>query len=625
MRHLHALLVATALVVFCGRMYGQEVEFAHYWGSDGHADYVTQTETDLHGNVIVVSRVTDTVFLNTVQLFSLPVDSPAFYNDMLISKFAPDGSLIWSHRIGGCADDLLKFTIDGNNDIILVGYIEEAYPGPCQPVNMDFTGGSSPTGPGGFLAKYDENFNLLWIKKENPTRFIGELATDSSGNIYMTGAFSWSCDFDYDPNDSFILKAIPRTFDICEVDGFLAKYNPFGDFIWAGRFGSRFWDLGSKIIITNNRIVISGLFSNTIDADISPVFQRASTWGYFNTYPPDQIWNDANEPFLASYDLNGALLWFKPLHMTSGTASMHVSGLDFDEDGSIYMLGNYRGLMTLDSANANSSAVSFGPSIPFFPGFTNYSYDVYLAKYDSAGNFLWLNTAGRHGDDGAYDLEVLDKDHIYFSASLSTDTSTYAILPGFDTTAAYQALLNTVSEFVECINSDNQPNWLYYGHRMRFTDLSAVDSALFIGGYFYDTTVIQGVQNSFLLLPEDNITYSNDALLFKIADLSGASQLGNPHFLMFNPPTGIEETSAHNPPECYVYPNPAINSFSVAVGKSGIGGTLRLVDVMGRELTATKILNQVTEISTSAVSAGIYYVVVQHETAQSTKRIVVSK
>jgi hypothetical protein len=77
----------------------------------------------------------------------------------------------------------------------------------------------------GFIAKYNPGGGLIWVRQivTSGVCFITSIAVDSQGNLYTTGRFDGTCDFDPDPNEQknfhFLLsKACPKIVILMTID-----------------------------------------------------------------------------------------------------------------------------------------------------------------------------------------------------------------------------------------------------------------------------------------------------------------------------------------------------------------------------------------------------------------------
>ncbi len=73
-----------------------------------------------------------------------------------------------------------------------------------------------------------------------------------------------------------------------------------------------------------------------------------------------------------------------------------------------------------------------------------------------------------------------------------------------------------------------------------------------------------------------------------------------------------------------LYPNPTKNYVMVETGESAIGGLLQISDLTGREISTSEIRNLKSEISTSVLASGVYFVQVSDNNGRSAvKKLVV--
>ncbi len=81
-----------------------------------------------------------------------------------------------------------------------------------------------------------------------------------------------------------------------------------------------------------------------------------------------------------------------------------------DSSGNVYVLGNATG--------------NFGGEI------NQGTQDVYLSKYDSAGNVLWTQLVGSSGDASGYSLALDQNGNAYITGSTDSDLTTTAVADG---------------------------------------------------------------------------------------------------------------------------------------------------------------------------------------------------
>jgi hypothetical protein len=114
------------------------------------------------------------------------------------------------------------------------------------------------------IASLAQNFN--WVKSLGGTMHDGgtSIARDGSGNIYVTGNFLGTGDFDPGPG-TYDMHA---SSNIWPGDISLTKLDAKGNFVWAKRIGGNGSDnSGCVTLDANGNIYIVGEFSDTVDFD----------------------------------------------------------------------------------------------------------------------------------------------------------------------------------------------------------------------------------------------------------------------------------------------------------------------------------------------------------------------
>ncbi len=104
---------------------------------------------------------------------------------------------------------------------------------------------------------------LDWVNSVGGEGFdaVNTIAVDNEGNVYTTGSFNDTVDFD--PGTGvYILSAIG------ESDIFIQKLDANGNFLWAKSFGGKGSDESNSISVdAAGNICITGVFSDTVDFD----------------------------------------------------------------------------------------------------------------------------------------------------------------------------------------------------------------------------------------------------------------------------------------------------------------------------------------------------------------------
>jgi hypothetical protein len=178
---------------------------------------------------------------NTITLDSY--GSVFLASDHLV-KLDPDGNEIWSVEINGWATGI----DDNDSDFIYV--TGGSYSG--KNINIDLfirTAGRRGSDTS-FLAKYDLDGNLIWFKEWNSKAY--DIAVAGSGDVYVTGEFSYPVDFDPGPAEVIRNNHGDRTSTV-----FLSKFNSDGIFEWV-RVGREPASHGNCIILDKSGNIILG-------------------------------------------------------------------------------------------------------------------------------------------------------------------------------------------------------------------------------------------------------------------------------------------------------------------------------------------------------------------------------
>ncbi len=211
-----------------------------------------------------------------------------------------------------------------------------------------------------FVSKLDSSGNFIWAKQTtglNNTSENHSITVDVFGNVYITGAFGGTVDFD--PGSGIYNLTNSGLPDI-----FVWKLDSSGSFIWAKRIGGTHWDDSQSISAdSSGNVYITGTFNHTVDFDPGP--------GIFNLTASGTAGN--LNPFVFKLDSSGNLVWAKQIEATGGRGNSGIT----DRYGNVYATGMFGGTADFDPGPGtfNLTAV-FG--------------DVFVVKLDSSGNFVWV-------------------------------------------------------------------------------------------------------------------------------------------------------------------------------------------------------------------------------------------
>lgn len=193
-------------------------------------------------------------------------DSAGYSNDGFILKLDTNGKFVdlKSLRTDGwqpyCEPNSIH--LDKYDNIIVGGRYKDSAdfdPGLSSLIHRENGGGDN------FITKLDSNGALIWSKSFGGKHLdiIRHIFSDYMGNIYSTGQFEDSCDFDPSSND-YILPGWGI------YQSFIQKLDKNGNFLWAESFGTNGAEEIPSGLSIDTSIVLTGYFQTGIDADPNP-------------------------------------------------------------------------------------------------------------------------------------------------------------------------------------------------------------------------------------------------------------------------------------------------------------------------------------------------------------------
>ncbi len=312
--------------------------------------------------------------------------------------------------------------------------------------------------------------DFVWAKRMGGSSFdYGEsVALDSAGNVYTTGKFAGTADFDPHPNVTYNLTSAGG------YDIFVSKLDSNGNFVWAKRMGGGGTDAAYSITVgTAGNVSTTGYFNATADFDPGP--------GVYNL-------TSAGSIFVSKLDSNGNFVWAKKMGGT-GIASGTGISLTVDTAGCVYTTGYFHLTADFDP----DPAVTYDLTTPG-------DYDIFVSKLDSNGNFVWAKRMGGIQGDHGFSVAVDSAGSVY-------TTGQFEGTADFDPDPNVTYSLTTPGDsdiFVSKLDSNGNFVWAKAmrgtGNNYDYGDALAVDSA----GSVYTTGQFEGTVD---FDPHPDVTY----------------------------------------------------------------------------------------------------------------------
>jgi hypothetical protein len=281
--------------------------------------------------------------------------------------------LQWVKTMGGSGVNASApfMTMDNSNNIYTTGYFTGT---------VDFDPGTGVTnltslgGQDAYLVKLDGSGNFLWAKSFGGTGndYSYCVAIDATGNIYLTGNYETTVDFD--PGAGITNLTVVGAADI-----FISKLDASGNFVWAKSMGGATNEYSNSLDIdASGNVYATGVYAGTVDFDPSVAISNLTSAG-------------ADDIFVVKLDVSGNLVWAKSM---GGTGSEWSDTIELDGSGNAYTTGNYAGTSDFDPNAGIVNLISAGMD------------DIFVSKLDISGNFVWAKSMGGTLSDFANGMTV---------------------------------------------------------------------------------------------------------------------------------------------------------------------------------------------------------------------------
>ncbi len=339
------------------------------------------------------------------------------------------------------------------------------------------------------------------------------VAVDGSGNMYLTGLFKGTCDFDPGPNTAQ-MSSVP----IDTGDVYLVKLDSSGNYVWAKRFGNSYayTQTESVAVDSSGNVIVTGYFKDPIDFDpqdgVMDLVPESGTGGGFvakfdssgnhlwahqqgTIFPKLSVTVDGSdnvivvgttgggdfEPgpgttnltgdgsFVSKFDASGNFVWAKKIGGNVQKSHRPIT-VAVDSSGNVYTAGNFDSEQDFDPGPGTANLTPQGPA----------GYSKFVSKLDSSGNYVWAKSVGGFNwEDRANRFMTVDGSgnvyttgQYYTTSSVSNDfdpgegTFTLPYLPTVGSTAyanGFVSKLDSSGNFVWAKALVNQPTEHQWG------------------------------------------------------------------------------------------------------------------------------------------------------------------
>jgi len=291
-----------------------------------------------------------------------------------VAKHDRAGALLWARAVGGAgADEARALAVDPAGGVVVTGVFSGT-------VDFDPDAGAAPlTAAGGtdvFVLKLDAAGGLVWARAvggadDDTARAV---AIDTTGAVYVGGAFSGLADFDPGPGLRQLGAAGAR-------DLFVLKLDAAGGLVWAiARGGADHEQINALAVDAAGEVFLAGAFSGTVDFDASA-----------GTGAPQLVSAGGTDAFVAKFSAAGVLRWARTFGGAGDDAALSLA---VGADGAATVAGTFRGTVDFDPGAAVKTETTAGES------------DAFVVRLDPAGGYGWHRRIGGTAVDDVHTVAI---------------------------------------------------------------------------------------------------------------------------------------------------------------------------------------------------------------------------
>jgi len=494
--------------------------------------------------------------------------------DSFVAKYNSNtGNLMDSWKWGGAGSDrCFSMTGDAANNILVTG----RFTGTCDfDPSANVTSSVTNGAEDGYVVKFSNTGVYAWhiaLGSAGGNEECLGVVTDASNDVYVTGSFLNTVDFDPSATTNTLTSA-------GGFDAYVAKYSSAGLYQWAFANGSTGVDNGTSIALLNNEVVALGNFNATVD------FDPSSTATY------TLLSGGGSDVFIGKYSTAGAFL--SAINMGGSTADAGKSIATFSTNVTL-ITGSFNGVADFNPDPAATNTIS-----------SNGATDVFFAKYYTCTVGSPSVTVNNGTVCAGQSFTMIPNGALSYTYSNGnavvspTSNATYTVT-GYDVYGCYNTAVSSVSvnplPVITVVSSNSV--------------LCNGQTATLTPGGAQSYTITGGV---YIVTPTVTTTYT----------ITGTGTNGCENSTAFTQTvsacTGLDAMTVNEKNNLTVFPNPSTGVFTL---QFKAGAHISVLNVLGERIYTSNTTSEFHTIDLKDQANGIYFVQTVHDQTIQTVRLI---
>jgi hypothetical protein len=412
-----------------------------------------------------------------------------------------------------------------------------------------------------FVLKLNTDGKYVWAKNFSSGSSKGySIATDASNNVYTIGRFVGTVDFDPGSSTTELTSPGVGTGQI-----YISKLDASGNFVWAKQMGGEYDDYGLSIVLDQEaNVYTTGHFSDVADFDPGVGVSNLTTLP------------GMNEIFISKLNSKGEFVWAKQM---GGTGHDRGHAITLDASGNIITTGFFNGTADFDPGTGVASQVAIGGK------------HIFISKLDASGNYIWVKHIGT-ATSVSYEGNAVAADaagNIYVTGYFNANTD---FDPGAGT--AFSNSNGNDDIFILKLNASGNYVW----HQK-------------IGGTTWDSGKSIFVDNLDNIYTTGYFKFTADFDPGTAVVNMTTSNAGNGDVFiskLSQRTTAVNLLGKDNSAEMNVYPNPFTSQTNIVFSEVQRNSTIRIVDILGKEISSIHFSGDRLTLEKGNMKKGIYFI-----------------